>query len=80
MIDIVRSQSMSFLDKDFRELGLFIIKFDGELGIIRCRHNSKDDTIRLLRSIKKVNDFDVEVETLGTSGTIKALERKHMSK
>lgn len=79
MIDAVRNQSVLFLLKDFREMGLFIIRFDGKQGIIRCRHTDKDDTIKLLKSINEINNHKVEIETVGTSGTIKSLVKKHMS-
>jgi len=54
--------------------------FDGEKGIIKCKHVEKENTIKLLKSIKKVSSTKVEVDTLGTSGTIKSLIRKHMNK
>jgi len=50
------------------------------MGIIRCNHLEKENTINLLRSIKSVSSKKVEIETLGTSGTIKSLVSKHMNK
>jgi len=61
-------------------MGLRLIRFDGEMGIIRCNHLEKENTINLLRSIKSVSSKKVEIETLGTSGTIKSLVSKHMNK
>ena len=79
MIDTIRNQSVLFFLKDFREMGLFIIRFDGKQGIIRCKHTSKDDTITLLKSITEINNHKVKIDTVGTSGTIKSLVKKHMS-
>jgi RNase P/RNase MRP subunit POP5 len=59
-------------------MGISLIRFDGEKGIIRCNHIEKDETIKLLKSIKNISLQEVNIETLGTSGTIKALTRKHM--
>lgn len=57
-------------------MGITLIKFDGENGIIRCNHIEKENTINMLKSIKKVNDKTVSLETIGTSGTIKSLLKK----
>lgn len=59
-------------------MGISLIRFDGNKGIIRCNHIEKENTIKLLKSIKSISSYKVDVETLGTSGTIKALVRKHM--
>ena len=59
-------------------MGISLIRFDGKKGIIRCNHIEKENTIKLLKSIKSISSYKVDVETLGTSGTIKALVRKHM--
>jgi RNase P/RNase MRP subunit POP5 len=59
-------------------MGISLIRFDGNKGIIRCNHIEKENTIKLLKSIKTISSYKVDVETLGTSGTIKALVRKHM--
>jgi len=58
---------------------IYLTRFDGEKGIVRCSHVEKENTIRLLKSIDIISNQNVTVETLGTSGTIKALIRKHMS-
>ena len=54
LIDVVRKQSAILLNKDFKEMGLFIVRFNGEQGIIRCKHLEKDNTIKLMRSIEKL--------------------------
>ena len=41
---------------------------------------NKEKTIQLLKSIKKISSNDIEIITLGTSGTIKGLINKHMQK
>jgi len=61
-------------------MGIYLTKFDGEKGIVRCNHIEKENTIKLLRSINKIYSNEVEIKTLGTSGTIKALMKKHMEK
>ncbi len=40
---------------------------------------NKDKTIQLLKSIKNVSSKEIEIITLGTSGTIKGLIKKHMN-
>lgn len=63
-------------NKEYNELGLSLLRFDGYWGIIRCNHTQKEKTIEILNSIKKIKDNKVKIETLGTSGTIKTLIRK----
>lgn len=59
-------------------MGIYVVRFDGKKGIVKCNHIEKDNTINLLKSIDKISSYKVNVETLGTSGTIKSLMRKHM--
>ena len=61
-------------------MGIRLIRFDGIIGIIKCNHTEKENTNKLLHSIKKISSNKVSVETLSTSGTIKTLIRKHMNK
>ncbi len=56
-----------------------MIRFDGTTGIVKCSHTEKDNTIKLLNSIRNISSKKVTVETFGTSGTIKALIRKFMN-
>ena len=60
-------------------MGIYLVRFDGQKGIVKCSHIEKENTIKLLKSIKKISSHKVSIETLGTSGTIKALIRKHMT-
>lgn len=59
-------------------MGIYLVRFDGHRGIVKCNHIEKENTIKLLKSIKKISSSNVSIETLGTSGTIKALIRRHM--
>lgn len=79
MINEIRKQCKVFLNKDCREIGLRLIKFDGTKGIVKCNHVEKENTIKILKSIKKISSQKVDIETVGTSGTIKTLIKKHMS-
>ena len=79
MINEFRNQCKIFLKKDCRDIGLRLVKFDGVRGIVKCNHVEKENTIKLLKSIKKISSNKVNIETFGTSGTIKALTKKYMS-
>jgi RNase P/RNase MRP subunit POP5 len=59
-------------------MGIYLVRFDGHKGVVKCNHIEKENTIKLLKSIKKISSYNISIETLGTSGTIKALIRKHM--
>jgi len=80
MINEIRNQCRHVFNKDCREMGIRLIKFDGYKGVLKCNHVEKENTIKLLKSINKVSSHKVEMETIGTSGTIKALMKKHMNK
>lgn len=56
----------------------WLISFDGGHGILRCPHTRKAEAIELLVGLDAVGDVPVEVETLGTSGTIRACRRKFL--
>ena len=79
MISEIRKKCRTLFDKDCKEMRVFLIRFDGKKGIVRCGHIEKENTIELLRSITAISDKDVIIETLGTSGTIKSLIKKHMN-
>lgn len=59
-------------------MGVYLIRFNEDKGIVRCNHIEKENTIKLLQSITNVSSQKVNIKTLGTSGTIKALIKKHM--
>lgn len=60
------------------EMGLYLFRFDGSKGILKCNHIEKEHAIRILESIKKISSKTVSIETIATSGTLKSLIRKHM--
>ena len=79
MISEIRKKCRTLFNKDCAEMRVYLIRFDGETGIVRCGHIEKENTIKLLRSITAISDKDVIIETVGTSGTIKSLIKKHMN-
>ena len=60
-------------------MGIRLIRFEENKGIVKCNHIEKDNTINLLKSINKISSNKIKIDTLGTSGTIKALIYKHMN-
>jgi len=78
LIHEIRKQCRDLFKKDCNSMGIYLIRFNGEQGIVKCNHVEKEKTIKLLKSIRQVSSVKVEIETLGTSGTIKTLIKKHM--
>lgn len=78
MIATLRKQCQYLFNMECTTLGMYLTKFDGEQGIVRCNHREKDRTIQVLISISEIASHQVTIETLGTSGTIKSLMKKHM--
>ena len=80
IIEEIRKKCPFFFEKDCKEVGIYLIRYDNEEGIVRCKHTDKETTIKLLKSINRISDKKVIIETLGTSGTIKSLVRKYIKK
>jgi len=78
MIHEIREQTLNLFNKNYNDMGIYLVRFDGEQGIVKCNHTEKENTIKLLNSIKQISSSNVKIETLGTSGTIKSLIKKHM--
>ncbi len=78
MIGALRRQCQQLFDTECKVLGIYLTKFNGTLGVVRCSHLEKDRTIQVLTSISEIASRRVTIETLGTSGTIKSLMKKHM--
>ena len=78
---LIRNMSMS---KDGRGEGrpyIRVIEYDVEtgLGIIRCGHKSIGQLLRSIREARGVL-AELNLKTLGTSGSVKALRRRFLSK
>jgi RNase P/RNase MRP subunit POP5 len=79
MIGEMRQHCKHLFDTDCKALGIYLTRFNGEQGIVKCNHVEKGRTIELLTSLNKIAYHKVEIETVGTSGTIKSLVKKHMN-
>lgn len=77
MISVLRSKTTSLFHSSLKEKNIFLTRFNGKKGIVRCQHTEKQDTINLLHSITEINGKPVVVKTIATSGTIKSLVQKH---
>jgi RNase P/RNase MRP subunit POP5 len=75
----LKSQCFHLFNTNCYKKGIRLIRFEDNTGIVKCMHTDKEDTIKLLNSIKNISSDKVNVETFGTSGTIKALIKKHMT-
>lgn len=80
LIDEIKNKCIEIYGSNPKSMGIFVIKFDGYKGIVKCNHIKKDETIKILNSINKLSDIKVKIITVGTSGTIKKLIIKHMNK
>ncbi len=78
VIVAIKKKCKVLFDKECKDLGIYLTRFDGMQGIVRCNLLEKDHTIKLLTSIDSVSQVEIDVQTLATSGTIKSLIKKHM--
>jgi RNase P/RNase MRP subunit POP5 len=77
IISALQQQCKNLFGKNCKALGIFLTRYNANRGVIRCFHTETTETIQLLRSIQRINDKKVTVDTIGTSGTIKTLLRKY---
>ncbi len=57
----------------------WLVDFEDPLGLARCVHTRKEETIAALASLTSIGGTAVRVTTLGTSGTIRAATDKYLS-
>lgn len=76
--EIIRQCRLIF-NKECKEMGIMLIRFNGSQGIIKCNHFEKEKVIILLESVKKIASQIVKIDTVATSGTIRSLTNKHMN-
>jgi len=74
----MKKQCIKIFNDDCYKKGIILIRFDGKKGIVKCKHTDKESTIKLLKSIKNISSLKINIETVGTSGTIKSLIKKHL--
>jgi RNase P/RNase MRP subunit POP5 len=76
LIQALRQQINELFSKTAKELGLWVVKFNGTTGIIKCNYKEKEHAIQLLQSLKKIGSKSVIVTTYTTSGTIHGITHK----
>jgi len=78
LIQILRERCYVVCSKNTRELGLWVVSFDGTTGILKCYHQEKDNVTKLLQSLDKIEKKPMTITTLRTSGTIQGLAQKKL--
>jgi len=73
----IKLQCRNLFNKNYENMGIRLISFNGKEGIVKCIHTEKENTIKLLNSIKKISLNKIDIKTIGTSGTIKTLIKKY---
>jgi RNase P/RNase MRP subunit POP5 len=58
---------------------LWLVHFENNIGVVRCSHTMKERVIDLLNGIRSISGKEVQVETIGTTGTIKSAMSKYVS-
>lgn len=62
--------------EDFERLRL--VYFRDNVGLMRCPHTRKERVIELINGVKFIAGTNVEVRSVGTSGTIKSALTKYV--
>ncbi|OYT29547.1 hypothetical protein B6U98_01930 [Thermoplasmatales archaeon ex4572_165] len=79
LIKTIQTHCYQKYHTSYKTYGFFLTRFKDNKGIFRCDHTEKERAISFLKSIEAINTHNVSIETLGTSGTMKALIRKHLN-
>ena len=77
-INMLQKQCKSLFRLQCNDLGIKLIRFSGDQGIVKCFHDKKTMVVKLLGSVKTIDGVSVSVDTVGCAGTIRSLIRKHM--
>lgn len=76
LLQALRQSTFELFLKNTKELGLWIVRFDGTTGILKCHYRETENVKQLLRSIKNIGTKPVIITTHATSGTIHGLTAK----
>ena len=80
LIQALRQQAQDLFSKTVKDLGLWVIQFDGTTGIIKCNYQEKELIIQLLQSLKQIESKSVTFSTYATSGTIHGITNKKLKR
>lgn len=78
LIQVLRDRCYVVCSKNTKELGLWVVSFDGKTGILKCHYREKDNVTKLLRSLDNIGTKPVKITTSRTSGTIQGLIQKKL--
>lgn len=57
-------------------LDLWLLGFDGRLGIVRCRHDRVDEARAAMATVDRIDENRVAIRVLGVSGTVRGATKK----
>lgn len=73
LITAINQKCTQYSQEKQREFHLRLIRFNGKIGIVKCSYLLKDKAIEALQSITSISPYEVQIKTIATSGTIRAL-------
>lgn len=76
LLQALRQQTFELFSKNLKDLRLWVVRFDGIKGILKCHYTEKEHVIQILQTIKKIGTTPVTITTHATSGTIHGLIAK----
>ncbi len=79
LLQALRQNTYERFLKNTKDLGLWIVRFDGTTGIIKCHYRETENVKQLLLAMKSIGTKPVSITTHATSGTIHGLTDKKPS-
>ncbi len=77
-LDALRLDIRDYFHADMRDLGVRLVRLNGNFGIIKCSCQHKAQMIQLLKSLKMIRGIPVVITTSSTSGTLHGVYKRKM--
>ncbi|ADE36315.1 Rpp14/Pop5 family protein [Methanohalophilus mahii] len=62
------------------QVGIRLLDFNDNMGILRCKRGSEDLTRAILATITRVGGYPIIVNVLGIAGTVRSATEKYIEK
>lgn len=76
--EILSATTSLFGDVGLTNLGIELISFVGQKGLLRCRHNRIEDVRSVLATIFRVKKNRINIRVLGVSGTLAGAKGRYL--
>lgn len=76
---ILNTSNILYGELETSKYGIYILKYENNIGIIRCWHDNIQQVLSILSIIRFVDTKDINIRILGYSGTIRSVQKKYIT-